>query len=634
MYAGMIANWHEVIRTKISSANTETLPLFMGAFSCDKGPETITDLTATDFFKLYGKTADYFKYGQPLTQAHSIVNAGGRVLGYRLCAPDATLANIIVSAQVSTAQKQKTNSNGQPLYIDSEGKETTAVTATPATVNVASVKFAAKTVQSAKTFAKVVEEAELTATDTEFPLLVIGDNGRGKSIKKFKITPDYSISKSLSFCMYNLVDIENTTAVESTRFAMHPDAKYNYNGITKSTNLIENSTVQFKTYMSTENINKYVEKLANVSGYSEEELFKNDILFGTNLKGVNLENIVIDETGLNLANRYGIDLQSGTNGSFGGTPLAYDAPFINGVPIAAWTEQAEKYFGGELTDEIYDIELHKVDFLVDANYPDSVKRKIEELVTWRKDLFYFRDLGLEIWSFDDIANTVSQESWTKSPFIADYMTTYEIIDPGSKKQIRVTMTYSLAAILVGYYLNSLSAPLAGQFNNFIITDAIEGTLNFTPRITPLVDQKTLIDDLRVNYANYSNPGILVVQSLYTSQDHWGPLSYSCNTIITQIAVKAVREYMPRVRFQQTTGEDLSAIKQSIDDNVLSNFKKYFKDIQLVYTADPDMVAQKIFNASIDCYYHDFHQGEIFDVYAIDGSPSDDNSNYVTTTLNI
>jgi hypothetical protein len=39
-----------------------------------------------------------------------------------------------------------------------------------------------------------------------------------------------------------------------------------------------------------------------------------------------------------------------------------------------------------------------------------------------------------------------------------------------------------------------------------------------------------------------------------------------------------------------------------------------------------MVAQKTFNATLNCYYKDFPQNEEFDVFAIEGSPED----YVTS----
>ena len=87
-----------------------------------------------------------------------------------------------------------------------------------------------------------------------------------------------------------------------------------------------------------------------------------------------------------------------------------------------------------------------------------------------------------------------------------------------------------------------------------------------------------------------------------------------------MCVKDIRRYTPKVRFMLMDGSDFSEYKTLIENNVIANYTKYFKSIELNYTADADMTAQKIFNASLYCYYKDFPQGEIFDVYAIEGSP--------------
>ena len=134
MYAGTKVNLHEILQPSTTSTVNETLPLFLCVFSADKGSENITDLTYNDFTAMYGKTADFFKYGQPLIQAHAILKAGGRVLGKRLVAEDATLANLVIAAEVTQVEEQKTNELGQPIYINEEGEETTDVTETPANV--------------------------------------------------------------------------------------------------------------------------------------------------------------------------------------------------------------------------------------------------------------------------------------------------------------------------------------------------------------------------------------------------------------------------------------------------------------------------------------------------------------------
>ena len=626
MYAGTKVNLHEILQPSTTSTVNETLPLFLCVFSADKGSENITDLTYNDFTAMYGKTADFFKYGQPLIQAHAILKAGGRVLGKRLVADDATLANLVIAAEVTQVEEQKVNEEGQPLYINEEGEETTDVTETPANVTYAKIKYSASTVENATTRAEVVAGAKKVMTGSVYPLFIIMDNGRGVSNKKVRIVPEYDISKTLSYMLYSIRDIEGTETVETKRFSVFPDAINNVNGVRKNMGLTKNTCTQFDAEAYSDGVDKFMAAVATITGYTVEDLYTYDILFGKTVKNESIPSIRIDSTGLNINATYGLELKSGTNGEFG------DAPFPGeGAPIEAWTNAAVAYFGGEFSDEIYDLDQHKIDFCVDANYPDEVKDKIVELADFREDFYYFRDMGLNIYSLNDVQDKLAGDHYIQSPFAGDYMTCYDIIDNNSRKQVRVTMLHGLAPLLVDHYANNVAAPIAGEFNNFVISEAVENTLSFIPRITPKIDQKTILDDLKVNYANYSSNGLLVVQSTYTSQDHWGPLSYASNVIITQMCIKDIRRYCPRIRFMLMDDPDFTKYKQLIEDNVITNYKKFFKSIELVYTRDDEMIASKIFNASLYCYYKDFPQGEIFDVFAVEGSPDTNPVTSLTTT---
>ena len=615
MYAGTQVNLHEILQPHNTQTVTETLPLYLCVFSADKGSEAITDLTYQDFCNMYGKTANFFKYGQPLIQAHAILKAGGRVLGKRLVASDSTLANLIITAEVTSAEENKYNSNGEQLYIDEEGQETTEVTETPATTTYAKIKYSANTIQNATTEDQVLENVSTILTETKFPLFVIMDNGRGVSVKKVRIAPDYDVSKTLSYMLYNIQDIEGTETIESKRFSVYPDAISSVSGSRKNMALTKSSTNQFNAEYYADGLNAFMNKLAEITGYTVEDLYTYDILFGYTVKGSSLPSIRIDDTGLQLNAAYGLKLQSGTNGNFG------DAPFPGETASENWTSAAVDFFGGRFSDEIYDLDQHKIDFCCDANYPDAVKKKIVELADFRQDFFYFRDMGLNIHTLADVEDKVADNlEWAQSPFVGDYMTTYNIIDNDSKKQVRVTMTHGLAPLLVNHYSNNIAAPIAGEFNNFVITEAVNGTLSFIPRITPNINQKEILDDLKINYANYSSNNLLVVQSTYTSQDHWGPLSYSSNVIVTQMCIKDIRRYTPKIRFMLMDDPDFSKYKELIEDNVIDRYKNFFKSATLIYTRDDEMIASKIFNASLYCYYKDFPQGEIFDVFAVEGSP--------------
>ena len=623
MYAGTKVRIHEIRRVPRVRETNETIPLFLCVFSSDKGTEELTSFTKTNFDLMYGTSSDFFKYGQPLLQAHDIANAGGKILGKRIVAEDSTLANVVINAEVTKKQKPKLNSDGQPLYIQPDGSEKTDVTANPAMITYAEVKYTASTVENAKKFSTIETQVESEITATKFPIIIIADNGRGKSLKKFRIVPDYDVSKSMQFMLYNLDEIEGTEVIESERFSIYSDAIASFNGTQRNMALTKLTSMQFDAIYQKTGMEKFVQKLAEITGYSVDDLYKHDILFGKTVKGKALPGLVIDTTSadaINLNTTYGINLQSGTNGAFA------DAPFPETTPTSAWEDAAAKFLSGNDTDVIWDLDQYKIDFCCDANYPAKVKRKLEYLANWREDFFYFRDLNTNINTMTDVNEKINDSAWLKSPYIGDYMTCYDIIDQNSKKQISVTMIHGIAPLLVRHYQQNIAAPIAGEFNNFVITEAIEGTLRFTPRVTPNVNQKEIIDELRVNYATYSSDRLLTVQSTYTSQDHDGPLSYSSNVILTQMCIKDIRRYTPKIRFMLMDSSDGSAVdfskyRELIKDNVISKYSKFFKSVDLVYTRDDEMIANKIFNASLYCYYKDFPQGEIFDVFAIEGSPT-------------
>lgn len=618
MYAGTKVNWHEVLMPDSGvSATDESLPLFLCAFSADKGSEEITDFVYSDFQKMYGTNADFFRYGQPLLQAHRILAAGGRVLGKRIVADNSTLANLIITGEISSVTSNKVDSQGRPLYIDENGKETTTVTDTPATISTATIKYDTVTVENATSVTDVETKAAALQTDSVYPLFIICDNGRGESIKKVRIAPDYDTSKKLTYMLYKIYDIEGVSNIEVQKFSTNPDAIYVVNGVRKNMVLNKNSTTQFNAETYSDGIEAFIEKIAEITGYTVDDLHGLDVLFGKTLKGKPIDSITIDNTsGIDISSEFGLSLKSGSNGSFG------NAPFVNGIPSEEWTDAAVKFFDGTFSDEIYDLDQHKIDFCFDANYPESVKNAIVDLAEFREDFFYFRDLGININSVSDIETKVDDISWKQSPFVGDYCSTYDVIDPYSRKQIKVTCCYGIAPQMVQHYATNIAAPVAGEFNNFIISDAIYGTLNIIPRITPVMNQKETLDDLHVNFLNLTSDGLLAVQSTYTSQDHIGPLSYSNNVIVTQMVIKAIRRYCPKIRFMlmEPGATDFGKYKTLIEDNVIARYSQYFKSISLVYTRDDEQIVDKIFNASLYCYYRDFPQGEVFDVFAVEGSP--------------
>jgi hypothetical protein len=227
---------------------------------------------------------------------------------------------------------------------------------------------------------------------------------------------------------------------------------------------------------------------------------------------------------------------------------------------------------------------------------------------------YFRDQGLGVNTIDLINTNKAKE--TKSKFCATYPQSYDIIDPYTKKQISVTIGYSLAQMLVAHCSNSISYPIAGFKHNMIIKDAIYGTLSFTPTICPdpIGNQKEILEDMRVNYASYID-NQLVIESLYTSQEKLSQWSYINNVMSIQEVVKAIRMRCPAVRYTFIEGEDLERYRADVEE-VIAPFRSNFKSLELDYVEDNTYSVSKIFYAALKVVYRDFIQTEWFKVTAL------------------
>ena len=312
---------------------------------------------------------------------------------------------------------------------------------------------------------------------------------------------------------------------------------------------------------------------------------------------------------------------------------------------------------GSDLDEIWDTDSHKIFAVCDANYHKLIKECISNFVLFRKDCIFLRDCNIGAYSVSEISEVYSKyilntsrikkfggpEGYPKfieatkvdpetvaitnlrSNFIADYGTTYEIIDPISKKNIEVTMLLDLAIRLTTMYIEQGPfAPLAGTYNGFRLGNAIEGTVNFVPIITPTTNQKQVIDDLRLNYAIFEDNGQCVVQSNYTSQDKNTQLSFINNVLAIQEVARVVRTVCPRNRFRLITGSDMSEYAAAVS-RVLQGYNTYFETLEFTYTQDPLRSIQKIFYASINFSFNNWAQTEIFDLYAL--------ANTTTTSVN-
>lgn len=614
MYVGTIIEYNDQSAiTALPIDDVRTQPLYLALFTSDKGPEEWTVLSGEDWFDRYGKSISFAKHGQPLLQAAMTINAGARLLSKRLVATDATLANLSIVATVTEGEAQAKDANGNLIYTDTNGDDTTEVTETPKMIPTATVKYEGKSVTdvSSNDPQEVADKVKSSLTAGQYLLFTMTDSGRGISSKRFMITPNYRLSRSADFIEYSITISENSEDLETFSFSPIPHlVVYGSNHSLES--VIKNNSVQLRCIQDADSTDAFIAKLGEITGREVDEVESLDFLFGCSRKGVSLDDIIIDSTGLNLQNSFGQALLEGTNGSFGDKPFAEEN-------VTEYVKQAEYALGTDSNNVfdtcIYDLDRYKIDIVVDANYPDGVKRAIETLVTFREDCVFLRDMGTGMRNLE-MVTLANEELAVKNKFISTYCQYYDIVDPYSKRQITVTIGYDLARLMVAHMNAGRILPACGIKHGMIIDDAIKGTLNFAPVVCPepLGNQKEVMEDIRVNYATYIGED-LVIETEYTSQDLYTQFSFLNNIMGTQEVVRAIRSRCPVIRYSFIDGEDLERYKADIED-VIAQYSSNFKSITFDYVADPTYTNNKIFYAAINVGFRDFIQTEWFKVTAI------------------
>lgn len=610
-YPGTIDNW--IDQSGIQSQPTEEKtpnPLLLTAAAFDRGPEKITRVVGQNFYKLFGYFIDFEKYGQAAIQAANIINNGGELMIKRVVAKDATLANIIIVAKVSTDRVQKTDRDGKPLYIDSVTQQETTDPGEnneKVMINIAKTKYELVTVTGKKTQAEIVEEARKSFVENEddniftYPLAVIVDNGRGVSTKRFGIDPQYGISKNQNFMIYRFkyLGSEDLDA-ESVYFALTPGVIYL--GKSMDIGMASTEMLQCKAEALEDCVDAFYAKVSEISGISVDELYKIDVLFGRDSKGDPVQGFALDETSQNLGITMGFGLESGTNGAFGDKPIDTDE----------YERELVEFYNGTFDSDIFNLDMYKPDVCIDANYPYAVKKAIYELAKFRKDFYFFGDLGLDVNTFENAQ--MKMVDMPRDKFTGWYGQSYQILNPFTKRRINVTISYGISRCIIDHLNTKRNTPYCGILYGWTFPEAIEGTVNFTPKITPVTNQKVALDDMRLNYASVLN-NVLTLETEFTSQEELTQLSFANNVIAIQAIVKDVRDNCPKFRYSFISTDDLQSYKKAVN-RIINKYTGWFESLEFVYVQDDIMKANKIFEASLKVKHKDFVQSEILNIYTL------------------
>lgn len=607
----------------IEVADTIEKPIQMIGFTSDKGTEDYIYIEGEDFFKQYGESISFARHGQPLLQAANAINYGAKLFCKRVVAQDSTLANNGVVAYVKVENTQRTDADGNLLYIDATtGEETTVADGNEAAIDTAAkVDFNVISVESTNS-----NDLETVATKFKdsvkdgYPLFLFTDVGRGVSNKRITITPDYNLSRTSEYAKYILRVIENNESLDEVVATLNPDIVESSENINFATvlNGVDNNQVRCKVYE--DGFTKFVaaikEALANEAvGLAEEEiedldLEEQDLLFGMTIKGAAISDKLTYAEDSPLKSIYGISLDNGSNGKFGTVP----------IESAEYAKEMAKVFNGDFSDDIYNMDNNPIDLIIDANYPNVVKRAIEDLVEFREDVFYIRDIGNETEdgvrtpckSITELTNADLFNS--KSRYIATYSPWYDIKDPYTKKQITVTIGYSLARIATKHFINGRNRPMCGIKFEVTIPEAIEGTVSFIPKITPAGNQKTEMEDLRINYASYLD-GTFTVETCYTSQEKYTQLSFSNNVQAIQEIIHVIRKKVPKSRYTFMDSDDFDSYQSEVN-SILSKYSGNFMSLTMEYIGDSIYESNKIYYAVIKVQFRNFVQTEMFKIIAL------------------
>lgn len=458
----------------------------------------------------------------------------------------------------------------------------------------------------------IVNEIPTENVEYTFPLFFIADNGRGLSDKTFNITCNYALSKNSGFAMYELNYLgDSNFDAESIRFSIDTDKIYA--NTSYSLAMATKSAKQLKAEEIPEATEEFLETISNITGIAIDTLINHDVLFGCDVKKNTLAQIHVygtepDEEGAILLNAdYGLKLMGGTNGNFGKAP-------VNSI---SWESELVEFFNGTYDDVIFDKDRNKIEVCLDANYPKAVKDAIATLANYREDFVFFRDYGLNNTSWDTIKLQCDLvESPYKTKLCKEYCTSYDIIDKFTRKQISVTMMYSIARLLVKHLNGNRTAPFMGVLYGITIPEAIEGTINFIPKETPAVDQKDLLVQNHINYASMIN-GVLTIETDMTAQIAETACSYGNNILTVQNTIRKVRTLCPKLRGSFIDSSDsLDKYAQKVRD-VITQDKDNYNSIEFKYTADEVMKANHVFDASIYVVFKNYVGSEEFTIYTLD-----------------
>lgn len=643
------------------------VPLVMATYTSDKGSEDWELITGLDdFIKNHGGL-NFQRHGQAqLTVAEALRN-GAYVLGKRLVDTSGKVANAGVRARVLNVDNVSyvylyAESYNAPATADGKDKEAifqvlgavdpAASTIVPFTFDDAEVvehegqdAIPAQDAVIDEDTGEIItpavpgRDAIPAYTSIDIPLFAVAASGSGESGLYFRLVPEYVASKANSYLKYTFETAENSGIIDTVVGSMNPDVVYDSvnQAIDNKVNDVSGNVVVKLYEEGVYRLAYELSKTATIgsTALSMEEIINMDMLNAMDRVGKNMIGNVITSgsegdnwssfipTDISsklviLAGEIGVPLANGSFGLLGYDP-SKNSTMLTNLMLDAWGAATTR--GAQFDPVIYDLDKYKVDLVIDAAFPMSVKNAIINVLDFRGDASFLADEGMNNLTTLDAVITgkegdplVANSTLLESKFVAPYHNYFDIISPYNNKRIKVTMPFLLISRILAHFRNGVGRPFAGMANQITFPEIIKGSLNFEPVVIPGEDQKQALVDKNINYVS-SYDGLYVMETMYTNDNEYSQLSYLHNILLVQQVIKDLRTTCPKIRYTFIDGEDLDKYISDCED-VLEKYKTYFKSIKMTYMQDPKYEANKIFYATIEVVFKNFIQEEYFKVIAL------------------
>lgn len=542
---------HRLIQINDNTVRSEALssrsgtPMFLFVFSSPKGRDNVVQTIGgglAAFVDEYGKGSGSI-YGQPYMNAYNCAAGGDSVLHcLRVTAPDATYAHAHVLAK---------------YMIDDTG--------------VMKVKFVTEHYDNLTIASQLAESyVETDEPDDEGyttrRLFSVIDTGRGKSVKRFRISTDTASDKSNDYKNYffEVMEYDGALMSLSTDLVMFVDEAV-VNEINMSVDAVINSDgdryldidVNYDAFE--EIFNLYLEN--NPDTVLTLDTF--DLLLGINkYTKKSIANYEIDTIdGIALNSLTGIPLDGGSDGSF-----AVDNT-IEGkaARLEAMNAQYLKAFTGDLDPMIASETRFPTNIIFDANFDLETKKAICALTDKRGDCVCVLDAGTSLptkESMKSFSDLLAQNANNRLHYLeAGYG---RVRDPISKKYITVTATYLYSVAFPASWAENggKHVPYAGNEKGRL-TGFVEGSL--TPILDEDVDAELMdeLTDLRVNYFKYNQYQQPVRAQQNSRQEKYSDLTEMNNVMVVLDIRRDCKELCATYEYNFAEDADLARFNGEI-----------------------------------------------------------------------